>query len=166
MTPHDKALAYIRTYVPYAVGAAIAWLIATFAVDLSGDFEVALIAFAVAIAQNVYYLIARLLERALPQFGVLLGIPSQPRYENVSDLWASIVRTGIPTIVGALVVVAVNAFVLPLDVDTQSWLIAVVIALVQALYYALARWVIERWPSASILLGTDLVPVYRAKHAA
>jgi hypothetical protein len=165
MTPNDKALAYIRTYVPYAIGALLAWLLATFAVDLHGEFEVALIAFAVALTQNVYYLVARLLERVLPAFGILLGIPSQPSYANVSDLWASIVRTGIPTVVGAVFVVIVNAYAVPLDGDGQAWIITVIIAFVQALYYAAARWVIARWPSASILLGKDVAPVYEPKHA-
>lgn len=164
MTPNDRVTGFIRTAVPYAVGSALAFILASTGADLSGEFEVALVAFGIVVAQNVYYLAVRLLERVLPGVGVLLGIPRTPDYEGVSNLWASVVRTGIPTIVGALVVIggaaAAAGFGVQLDSDTLLAITALAVPVVQAAYYAAARAVIERWPASGILLGTAEQPIY------
>lgn len=152
MTPNDQFLAYLRTYVPYAIGALAAWLLATFAVKLPDEFLVALTAFAVVAAQNGYYFLGRLLERWLPELGWLLGFPKQPAYTGVADLWASVVRTGIPTIVGA-VLGALAALGLNLDPQTQSGLVVLLVAILQALYYAAAKALVARWPATGWLLG-------------
>lgn len=152
MTPNDQLLAYIRTYVPYAIGAAAAWLLATFAVRLPDEFVIALTAFAVVAVQNGYYLGARLLERWVPWLGVLLGFPKQPAYTGVADLWGSVVRTGIPTIVGGILG-ALAAAGLNLDAQSQSGLIVLLVGVLQALYYAAAKAITTRWPSTGWLLG-------------
>ncbi|UAJ81398.1 hypothetical protein IT072_03595 [Leifsonia sp. ZF2019] len=95
----------------------------------------------------------------------MLGWPTAPQFAAVDNLWASLVRTIIPSLAGALVATVV-ALGLALDADTQSTLIVGLVALIQAAYYALARWIVSRWPSARFLLGTDAAPVYLAKHAA
>lgn len=165
MSPNDQAQSLIRTYVPYAIGAVLAWLVATLAIDLRGEFEAALIAFSVVVVQNVYYLIVRLAERKLPMLGVLLGMPGQPAYGGVSDLWASVVRTGIPTIVGALVaVLATTLSAVPPEATAGFTVFTIAIA--QAAYYALATALIERFPGATFLLGTSATPSYEPRHAA
>ncbi|NQX36240.1 hypothetical protein [Herbiconiux sp. VKM Ac-2851] len=162
-TPNDTITAYIRTYVPYGIGAALAWLLATIGLDLTGDFQIALIALAVVLVTNAYYLAVRLLERVLPILGVLLGIPKTPEYGEVSNLWASFVRTAIPTLVGALVT-TVLGIIFHLDAQTQSVFIVLGIAVIEAAYYGLARNLVARYPGLVFLLGSDVTPVYEPRH--
>lgn len=165
MTPNDRALAYIRTYVPYLVGAGLTWLLVHTGIDFSGPVQVALIAFLVPLTQNAYYVLVRVIEIRMPWIGVLLGWSNSPQYAAVDNLWASLVRTLIPSLAGALVATVV-ALGLALDADTQSTLIVGLVALIQAAYYALARWIVSRWPATRFLLGTGAAPAYVAKHAA
>jgi hypothetical protein len=165
VTPNDKISALIRTYVPYAIGGALAWLLTVTAIDLSGEFEAALVALVLVVVQNVYYLVVRLGETRIPGLGILLGLPKAPEYDNVSNLWASVVRTGIPTIVGALIgLVVVWLGNIPADVSTG--LTVTIIAVAQAAYYALAALVIEKWPRATALLGDIKAPGYMPRHLA
>jgi hypothetical protein len=165
MTPNDKISALIRTYVPYAIGAVIAWLLTTFTIDLSGEFEAALVALSLVVVQNLYYLAVRLLETRIVGLGVLLGLPKAPEYVGVSNLWASVVRTGIPTIVGALVgLVVVWLGDVPADVSTG--LTVTIIAIAQALYYTVAAFVVAKWPRVTALLGDVVAPEYGARHLA
>ena len=87
MTINDRLIALIRTYVPYAVGAAAAWVFATFALDLRGDVEAAVVAFSIPVVQNLYYLVVRVAETRFPAVGVLLGISRVPAYTDVANLW-------------------------------------------------------------------------------
>jgi hypothetical protein len=165
MTPNDKINSFIRTYVPYAIGAAVAYVLAATTIDLSGEFQTALIAIAVVVAQNVYYLAVRLAETKLPSLGVLLGLPEVPKYGAVNDLWASVVRTGIPTIVGALVAIVVAA-IGGVEGDAATGVTVTAIAVAQAAYYAVAQWLTRRFPATGFLLGTSAQPAYEARHAA
>lgn len=166
MTPNENILAMIRTYVPYAIGAFVAWLLTVTTIDLHGPTEAAIVAFSIALVQNVYYLAVRLLETRMPALGVLLGAPKAPEYEAVDNLWASVIRTGIPTVVGAVVVVAVSGLYLDLDAGTQAGLIAVLTAVVQSAYYAVATWAEAKWPAAKVLLGNLTQPAYEPRHSA
>lgn len=75
---NELAVSIIRTYVPIAVGAALAWLATTLGVV---DLDVgAAQGLAVSIATAAYYLAARLAERRWPEAGVLLGHRTQPSY--------------------------------------------------------------------------------------
>lgn len=152
MTPNDQILAYIRTYVPYAVGAAAAWLFATFAFALPDELVIAITAFLVVVAQNAYYFLGRLLEQFVPELGIFLGWPRQPVYDGLADVWASVVRTGLPTIAGAILGVAV-AVGLNLDAQSQTGLIVIIVGILQSLYYAAAKALISRWPALSWMLG-------------
>ena len=72
----------IRTYVPIAVGAFIAFL-ATRGVDIDPQAQAGLITFVTAVLQGVYYLVARLLEQKLPKLGgLLLGSSKAPEYTD------------------------------------------------------------------------------------
>lgn len=165
LSGHDRVLAFIRTYVPYSIGAILAWLLAVSRLDLTGPFQVGLVAFAVAVVTNVYYVLIRLLEYRFPMIGVLLGAPRQPEYTAVDNLWASLVRTAIPTLVAAVVITVIGAVVM-LDAETSTTLIVVGTAIVQGLYYALAKAIIAKWPRASILLGTPETETSYVKLAA
>lgn len=166
MTPNENITSLIRTYVPYAVGAVLAWILSVTAVDLHGATEAAFVAFGIAVVQNVYYLVIRLAETRMPSLGVLLGIPTVPEYARVDNLWASVVRTGIPTIVGALVVTLASGLYLDLDSATQTGIIAVLTAVVQSAYYTIATAIEARWPAAKALLGGVGAPSYEPKHSA
>lgn len=163
MTPNEQVLGFIRTYVPYGIGAAVAWLLLTFGLDLSGDVQILAVTLAVALVTNVYYLGIRLIESRWPWLGVFLGWPKQPEYVKVDNLWASLVRTLIPVLVAFLVstlalYIAVWAGV-EISVESQAGLITIIVALVEAGYYALARGITARWPWTSFLLGTPTVDV-------
>lgn len=157
MTPNDQVLAFIRTYVPYAIGAGAAWLLVAFAIHLPDDLLVALTAFFVVAAQNVYYLLIRLVERQVPWLGVLLGWPKQPTYTGVADLWGSVLRTGLPTLAGALVFgigyLIATIFGFHLDAQSQTGLIVIILGVLQGAYYAAAKWIIAKIPAAGWLLG-------------
>lgn len=163
MTPNEKVLGFIRTYVPYGVAAALAWLLLHTGLDLTGEVQVLAITLVVALVTNVYYLLIRLLESRWPFLGVFLGWPKQPEYVKVDNLWASLVRTLIPTLVSFVVVTIsyyiAQAFGVEVSAENQASIIVVVVALVEAAYYSLARAITARWPAASWLLGTPTVPV-------
>lgn len=166
MTAHDKVLGYIRTGVPYAIGAFLSWILATTTLDLSGAPEVALIAFCVAAVTNLYYGVIRVVEVRFPLLGVFLGWPKAPQYAEVGNLWASLVRTCIPPIVGAVIVSGsawiAQAFGVVIDAQAQAGSIVVAVAAVEAVYYAGARALLERFPGLAWLLGGDFRPSYPA----
>jgi len=75
----DTLVSLIRTWVPVAVGAGLAWL-ATLGLsigdDLTAEASIALTGVAVAI----YYSAVRLAERRWPWLGILLGRRDEPTY--------------------------------------------------------------------------------------
>jgi len=165
VTFNDRTLAYIRTFVPFLIGAALAWLVIHTGIDFRGPVETALVAFVVPLTQNGYYVVVRVIEVRVPWIGALLGWPAAPQYAAVDSLWASFVRTIIPSFAGAVVATLV-AVGLQLDAETQSTAIIALVGIIQAVYYALARWIVGLWPGARFLLGTADGPIYAAKHRA
>lgn len=72
----------IRTYVPMAVGAVVAYL-ATLGLDLDANTQSGLIIALTGVLQALYYLVARVVERKWPQVGgLLLGSAKQPTYKK------------------------------------------------------------------------------------
>lgn len=78
---NDFLISVIRTAVPAAVGAVLAWLASKTGIILDADSSAALTASAVAVAVAVYYALARALETRWPWLGVLLGRRAKPVYE-------------------------------------------------------------------------------------
>ena len=76
----DFVISQIRTYVPMAVGAFVAWLL-QFGFDLY-EVEGQLTVVIVAALSAAYYLLVRLLAEKWPGFGVLLGVNKAPGYES------------------------------------------------------------------------------------
>ena len=74
----------IRTWVPYGVGAVLAWL-ASLGLNFGAEAEVGLIALLTALLGAAYYAIVRPLEARWPVFGWLLGLPTQPAYAETID---------------------------------------------------------------------------------
>lgn len=75
----DYVASVIRTVVPTAVGAIIAWLV-SLGIELPAtakDILSPALAFGAAI---LYYLLVRWLEKRWPKLGILLGVPKQPVY--------------------------------------------------------------------------------------
>lgn len=67
----------IRTYVPVAVGAVVAWLLAL-GVNLDDQTTAGLTAALTGVITAVYYTLVRLLETRYPWVGALLGVPKSP----------------------------------------------------------------------------------------
>lgn len=172
MTPNDKVLGFIRTYIPYGISALLAWLLLNTGLDLTGEVQVALVTLTVALVTNAYYLLIRLVESRWPWVGVFLGWPKAPEYQAVDNLWGSLVRTLTPVLASFVVVTAafyVAAwFGYQLSADMQAGAVVVVMGLFEALYYSAARFITTRWPWWSWLLGTPkeaaitgpVVPLY------
>ncbi|MCN0155240.1 hypothetical protein [Salinispora arenicola] len=77
---HDYLISRIRTTVPAAVGALLAWLASTAGIVLDGDSSTALTAGVVALAMAGYYALIRVAEARWPWLGVLLGTPTVPKH--------------------------------------------------------------------------------------
>ncbi len=78
---NNLVISWIRTNVPYAVSAIVAWLL-TLGVEMSPESQAGLIAFLTWAIGSAYYLVVRKLERVNPKFGFLLGVASQPKYKK------------------------------------------------------------------------------------
>lgn len=74
-------ISLIRTAVPAAVGAVLAWLAGEAGVVLDADSSTALTAGVVALTMGAYYAAVRAAEARWPRLGVLLGTPAAPKYE-------------------------------------------------------------------------------------
>lgn len=159
MTINDTALGYVRTYVPYFIGLVLGWILVRTGINLHGPTEAALGAFLVAAVTNLYYLAVRFGEVKYPLLGVLIGAPRTPVYEDASDLFNSLIRTAIPTVVSATVV-AIFGTLLHLDAGEQLKFVAIGVALVSSLYYTGARALAHRWPNWNFLLK-DAPAAYR-----
>lgn len=172
VSAHEKIQSFIRTKVAFAVGAFLGWLLLVSNLDLTGAFALTLTAFGIALVTNGYYLLIRLLESRFPWLGVLLGWPKQPVYFGVDDLWASLVKTAIPTVAAFLVALGLNVitnltgFDLFPDPENQLTLVIVLIGAFEAAYDSAAKWIIAKVPRASWLLGTGApLALYTSKVA-
>lgn len=77
---HDAIIALIRTFVPTAVGSALAWL-ATRGAAVDADTSALLVAGLVAVCTTLYYSLVTYLEREVnPAFGWMLGMAKAPTY--------------------------------------------------------------------------------------
>lgn len=81
----NTVLSLVRTYVPVAVGAFVAWLL-TLGVELDPSAEAGLVTAGTGLLIALYYTLARLLERRWPWAGVLLGATTQPTYDQRTPL--------------------------------------------------------------------------------
>lgn len=75
----DLVTSCIRTVVPAIVGSLMAWL-STKGIDLDVEAATGLTTFLAALFSGLYYLAARMLEQAYPEFGRLLGVAKKPKY--------------------------------------------------------------------------------------
>ena len=74
----------------------------------------------------------------------------------MSDLTPSIIRTGVPLIVGPVVTWAASKGV---DIDGEA-LTSAIAAVVGLAYYIAARLLERRWPALGRLLGSKKAPTY------
>jgi len=70
----------IRTQVPIAVGALLAWLTLKTGIVVDESSQAGLVQAFTAILTGLYYLVIRWLETRFPQIGWLLGVPKAPGY--------------------------------------------------------------------------------------
>ncbi len=80
----------------------------------------------------------------------------------MSDYVISLIRTWAPIIIGGLVSWLATIGI-DLDPDTQAGLIVALTGVIQAAYYALARWLEQRFPWAGALLGARKEVTYTDK---
>lgn len=76
----DTLIAYIRTYVPIAVGSVLSWLFVTYGVVVSDDIKSAAAVGLTGIVIALYYALVNLLTKLNPFFGNLLGVKKKPTY--------------------------------------------------------------------------------------
>lgn len=79
----------------------------------------------------------------------------------MSDYLVSLVRTWVPTVVGA-VISWLATLGLELGAEAEVGLVTFLTALCIAVYYALVRALETRWPALGRLLGAKRAPVYEA----
>lgn len=70
----------IRTYTPILIGSLLSFLAVKYGFVVDEAIQAQLVAGLTGTIIAAYYLIARLLERKFPQFGVLLGSTQKPVY--------------------------------------------------------------------------------------
>jgi hypothetical protein len=87
MQLNDTAISLIRTWVPIAVGAVIAWL-ATAGLELDIETQTALVIGLTGLIQGAYYALVRIIEKRFPQVGWLLGKAKTPNYTPVDEIVA------------------------------------------------------------------------------
>lgn len=69
----------IRTYIPYVIGAVVAWLTQK-GVHVPDSSVASATAALTLVFGSVYYLVVSYLERKFPKLGILLGVPKKPTY--------------------------------------------------------------------------------------
>lgn len=79
---NDIVIGFIRTGVPYVVGALVAWLTVK-GITIDATAVTGFTAFLTAMFSGLYYLVVRVLESRNAAFGKLLGIAKQPTYKGV-----------------------------------------------------------------------------------
>lgn len=87
MQLNDTMISLIRTWVPIAVGAALAWL-ATAGLELDVETQTSLVIGLTGLIQGAYYAVVRVLENRFPQIGWLLGKAKAPNYTPVEEIVA------------------------------------------------------------------------------
>ncbi|WP_432050325.1 hypothetical protein [Verrucosispora sp. NA02020] len=76
----DHLVSLIRTWVPIAVGVALAWLATRLGIVLDESTSTGLTVGAVGLTSAVYYALVRALESRWPALGFLLGSRQAPVY--------------------------------------------------------------------------------------
>lgn len=77
---NDYLVSLLRTTVPTAVAAVLAWISGFLNAAVPEDIETGAVAFFGWLAVTVYYAIVRALEQRWPIFGTLLGYRKPPTY--------------------------------------------------------------------------------------
>lgn len=77
----DYGVSLIRTVVPAAVGAFLAWLAGQLGIVIDEGDALAVGAVATAVATGAWYVVVRFLEQKVPALGWLLGLPKPPSYQ-------------------------------------------------------------------------------------
>jgi len=78
---NDFVIGLIRTYVPIAVGAGVAWLV-TLGVDLDAGTQTSAVIALTGALQAVYYTAVRYAAEKWPKAGILLGVNKAPAYDQ------------------------------------------------------------------------------------
>lgn len=76
----DLILSYVRTYVPVAVGSAVAWVAVHWGIVVPEDLEAQAAIVLTGAVVLAYYTLVRALEKRWPAFGKLLGSAKKPVY--------------------------------------------------------------------------------------
>jgi hypothetical protein len=79
----DFVISLIRTWIPVAVGLAVAFLVSA-GFDIDPDLEIQLSGAVVGLVSALYYGLARILEGRWPALGYLLGVAKPPAYPEAN----------------------------------------------------------------------------------
>jgi hypothetical protein len=80
----DGIISAIRTYVPIAVGAVVAFLAERYNILIDEETSMALVTALGGLLAILYWTLVRLAASKLPWFGVLLGYNVEPKYNDAS----------------------------------------------------------------------------------
>lgn len=80
----------------------------------------------------------------------------------ISDYVASIVRTVVPTFVGAVIAWLISLGI-TLPASAKDLLTSGLGFVAAIIYYLLVRWLESKWPKLGVLLGIPKQPVYTPK---
>lgn len=78
---NDFITRQIRTYVPMAVGALVAW-VATLGLNLDAETQTGLVVALTGFIQALYYLVVTSLAKKFPKIEILLGSSKTPEYNK------------------------------------------------------------------------------------
>lgn len=76
----DLVTSFIRTAVPYVVGAVVAWLTQK-GVHVPDSAVASATSAVTFVVGTSYYVLVRALEHRWPKFGYFLGVPVKPTYQ-------------------------------------------------------------------------------------
>lgn len=82
----------------------------------------------------------------------------------MSDYIASIIRTWVPVVVGLAAGWLAREWGFVIDEDSQAQAVAMFSAAATGLWYALVRFVEQKFPQVGWLLGLAKAPTYTAAH--
>jgi len=81
----------------------------------------------------------------------------------LSNFVVSLIRTYVPLAVGFALTWLASSLKVVVDPSSQAGLVALMVAVLSAAYYFLARLLEKQWPWLGVLLGAVAAPKYEKK---
>jgi hypothetical protein len=161
--PNNFIISNIRTWVAFAVGAALTWLAAHFGIIIDDQSKLDAIALLFFAATYGYYLLVRLLGKLNGKFELLLGAPVKPDYPgtNLGNFVVSNIRTVVPVVVGVGITWGAAKLGIVIDDSTKMTAATLAVLTVTGVWYSVVHWIEQHWPAAGWLFGQKALPYYK-----